>query len=214
MTVGPLDRDGTPVHRLYAGRVHDRVIAELLGVVKGMICDGVLSDGEAVALKQWLYSHPDAVAHFPGNVLAQRLQAVFADGILDEDERAELADLMRSIAGETEEQTGNLNRATRLPCDMPPPTIFFDGKEFCLTGLFAYGARKACEAEISARGGRCAKAPTRQTDYLIIGIEASAAWVQGDHGTKIEHAVRLKEKGHRIAIVAEEHWVEAVQLES
>lgn len=209
-----LDENGTPHPRLYARRTHDRVIAEMLGVVKGMICDGVLTDGEAVALKQWIHSHPDVVASFPGNVLAERVTAVFRDGILDEDERSELLEVMRSLSGESEDQTGDLNRATRLPCDTPPPTVFFDGREFCLTGVFAYGARAACEAEITARGGRVAKAPTKRTHYLVIGIQASAAWVQGDHGNKIEHAVRLKAKGHPIAIIPEEHWVEAIQFES
>lgn len=209
----PIDENGTPFPRLYAKRTHDRVVAELLGVVKGMICDGVLTDGEAVALKQWLYSHPDIAVTFPGNVLADRVLAVFRDGILDEDERRELADLMRSFTGESEDQSGEMNRATRLPCDTPPPTVLFDGREFCLTGVFAYGVRKACEAEITSRGGRCAKTPTKATHYLVIGIEASAAWVQGDHGAKIEHAVRLKSKGHPIAIIPEEHWVEAIMFE-
>jgi NAD-dependent DNA ligase len=209
-----IDENGTPAKRLYAGRVHDRLVAEMLGLVKGMICDGVLTDGEAVALHQWLRSHPDVTVGYPGNLIAERLQAAFADGILEEHERTELLDLMRSLAGETDDQSGLLNRATRLPCDNPPPTVFFDGREFCLTGIFAYGARKACEAEITARGGRCAKSPTQHTHYLVIGLEASAAWVQGDHGTKIEHAVKLKSNGHPISILAEEHWIEALQYES
>jgi NAD-dependent DNA ligase len=213
MTESPVDENGTPHPRLYARRTQDRVVAEMLGVVKGMICDGVLTDGEAVSLQQWLRSHSEVAATFPGNVLADRVTAVFRDGILDEEERRDLAELMRSLTGETEDQSGGLNRATRLPCDTPPPTVFFDGREFCLTGVFAYGTRKACEAEISGRGGRCVKVPTKQTHYLVIGLEASAAWVQGDHGTKIEHAVRLKSKGHPIAIIPEEHWVEAIQFE-
>jgi NAD-dependent DNA ligase len=210
----PVDADGTPSPRIYAHRVHDRLVAEMLGLVKGMICDGVLSDGEAVSLKQWLQSHPDVAAHFPGNVLAERVQAVFRDGILDEDERTELAEIMRSLTGETPDQGGMLNRATRLPCDAPPPTVIFDNREFCLTGCFAYGTRAGCEAEVSARGGRSVRVPTRKTHYLVIGIEASAAWVQGDHGTKIERAVQLKSKGHPISIIAEEHWVEAIQLDT
>jgi NAD-dependent DNA ligase len=210
----PVDEDGTPFHSLYAGRVHDRLVAEMLGLVKGMICDGVLSDGEAVALAQWIRSHPDVAVHYPGSQLAERIQTVFADGMIDEDERTELEEIMRGLCGEDVEQSGDLNRATRLPCDRPTPSIFFDNKEFCMTGVFAYGTRARCEAEVSARGGRCAKTPTKKTDYLIIGLEASNAWVQGDHGTKIEHAVRLKSKGHGIAIIAEEDWIQALQIDA
>ena len=210
----PVDEDGTPYHGIYAGRVHDRLIAEVLGLVKGMICDGVLNDGEAVALQQWLSSHPDVTVSFPGNVLAERVQAIFRDGILEEQERAGLADIMCSLAGETADQSGLLNRATRLPCDDPPPTVLFDNKEFCLTGCFAFGSRRACEAEVAARGGRCSGMPTQRTDYLVIGIAASAAWVQGDHGTKIERALRRKTKGAPIAIIAEERWVEAIRIDA
>lgn len=209
-----IDDNGTPIHPIYAGRVHDRVVAEMLGVVKGMICDGVLGDGEAVALHQWLQSHPDVAASFPGNVLAERIQSVFRDGILDDAERSDLECIMRSLSGETVDQSGELNRATRLPCNDPVPGIFFDAKEFCLTGCFAYGSRAECEAEISARGGISARNPTRRTHYLVIGVEASAAWVQGDHGRKIEQAVRLQQKGHPIAIIAEEHWIEAMQIDA
>jgi hypothetical protein len=66
-----VDDDGTPIRPLYARRVHDRLIAEMLGLVKGVICDGNVTEGEAVALTQWLRSHPDAAATFPGNIIAR-----------------------------------------------------------------------------------------------------------------------------------------------
>lgn len=209
-----VDEDGTPTHRLFAGRVHDRLIAELLGLAKGVICDGEVTDGEAVALKQWLRSHPDAASTFPGSVIAGRLEAIFADGILEAHERDDLADLLRSLTGETEDQRGELDRVTRLPIDVPAPSIFFDGKTFCFTGKFVYGSRARCQAEIAHRGGRCADAVTETTDYLVLGTVASPAWVQGVYGTKIERAVELKAHGRAIAILAEEHWVEALQLDA
>src|SRR5712664_2402495 len=125
------DRDGTPPRRFFGARALDRDITEMLGVVKGVICDGVLTDGEAVAFTQWLRSHPDVASTFPGSLLAERVQAMFADGVIDEDERAELAEIMRALTGETEDQTGDLDRSTRLPIDHPLPTVIFDGREFC-----------------------------------------------------------------------------------
>jgi hypothetical protein len=209
-----VDEHGTPFRGLYAGRVHDRLMAEMLGIAKGMICDGLLTDGEAVAFAQWLGSHPDATESYPGLLLAERVQAMFRDGIVDEEERADLAELLRSFTGETEDQRGEMHRATRLPVDEPAPTVFFDGRTFCFTGVFAWGGRQKCEAEVSARGGRCVQAPTEKTDYVVIGINASPAWVQGDHGTKIEHALALKGQGKPVRIVTEEHWVAALQADA
>ena len=55
----PLDAHGQPPRRPYRERVNDRLVAELLGVVNGAICDGAVSDTEARALAQWIDSHPD-----------------------------------------------------------------------------------------------------------------------------------------------------------
>jgi hypothetical protein len=210
----PVDEHGTPIRGIYAPRVHGRLMAEMLGLVKGMICDGVLTDGESVALHQWLVSHPDAAVHFPGNVLSERVQAMLRDGIIDEDERSDLADLMRAFAGESEDQSGDMNRATRLPMDIPPPDIFFDNREFVFTGVFAFGKRGTLENEVRSRGGRCHDSVRKGTSYLVVGINASAAWIHGDRGRKIEEAVALREAGRPIAIVAEEHWVEAIAFNS
>ncbi len=57
----------------------------------------------------------------------------------------------------------------------------------------------------------CDSRITRETDYLVIGTLASEAWVHTTHGRKIEAAVEMKAEGHRIIIVAEEHWATAVR---
>lgn len=207
------DSDGAPPRRVYAPRTHDRVIAEMLGLVKGVVCDGVVTDGEAVALTQWLANHAEAAVTFPGNVIAQRLHAVFQDGILEEEERQHLLELLRDIVGETEDQSGLLDRAARIPLNQPFPTVFFDGKEFCFTGKFAFGPRTRCEDAVSQRGGRCTASVSKHTDYVVIGLVGSPAWVQSTHGTKIEHAVHLRELGHGVAIISEEHWLESVHAE-
>lgn len=204
------DSDGTPHPRLYAKRVHDRLIAEMLGLVKGVVCDGVITDGEAVALSQWLDNNPEAANSFPGSVIAERLRGFFADGILHEEEREHLLELLRSVVGEEDDQSSELNRSTTLPLDHPTPTIFFDNKSFTLTGRFASGVRAHVEAKIKARGGACGAAVTNHTDYLVIGLVGSPAWVQSTYGRKIEDAVSHRERGARIAIICEEDLLEAI----
>ena len=60
---------------------------------------------------------------------------------------------------------------------------------------------------ISAKGGRPVDSPpTRDSDYLLIGLFASRDWANTSFGRKIEKAVALRESGIPIAIISEEHW--------
>lgn len=208
------DADGVPPRGMFSAYVENRLVHEMLGLVKGVICDGVLNDGELTALKQWMSQHSDICVRYPGNVLAPRLVSAFEDGVIDEEEREELRQLLMDTVGESDDQTGNLTRSGRLPLNRPTPPIVFENREFCLTGIFAYGPRKKCEEEIHRRGGRCVKAPTSATHFVVIGLDASPAWNTTTHGTKIEHAVHLRDDlGRSLAIISEEHWIDAIEAE-
>lgn len=204
-----VDEDGTPHPHLYAARTRDRVIAEMIGLVKGAVCDGVLSDGEAVSLKQWFGSHPVAATEYPGKQIADRLSKVFEDGAIDEGERLDLLALLQGAVGETTDQTGELARSTRIPADASAAVIF-GGQVYCFTGRFAYGTRAQCEAVVASRGGRFEDDLTRRVTYLVIGLTASQAWVHSTHGRKIEQAMRLRDEGHPIKIILEEQFIDAM----
>jgi NAD-dependent DNA ligase len=208
------DDNGIPPRFAYAEKLIDRQVQEMLGLAKGIICDGVVNDAEVVALRQWFLANPDVTMKYPGNHLAARVMATFEDGIVDEDERAELTHLLTSLVGEPEIGVGNMNNTTRLAFNNPLPFVLFDGREFVFTGTCAYGTRKKCEAEVAARGGRCSKTVTSRCDFLVVGLIASPSWTFSTHGRKIEEAVESRSQGHRLAIVPEEHWIEALQLDA
>lgn len=42
-----LDEDGQPHKPIYQDRVSRRLVSELLGVCKGMVCDGVITEAKA-----------------------------------------------------------------------------------------------------------------------------------------------------------------------
>jgi NAD-dependent DNA ligase len=202
-----LDANGQPPRRLYRARVNDRLVAELLGVVRGAICDGIVTATEARALAQWVDSHPEVVQGFPGDLIAERLARIFADGHVNDDEREDLLTLLRDLVGEPAQHTGHLNHATRLPLDDPPPSLVFAGHEYCLTGKFAYGTRKGCEQAVIERGGTVHSDVRARTNVLVIGTFGSDAWVQSSWGRKILAAMDARNAGRAIRIVAEEHWV-------
>jgi hypothetical protein len=98
------------------------------------------------------------------------------------------------------------------PFDHPPPPIAFEGRHFLFTGKFAFGSRNACEAAVIERGANAKRLrrPTRETDFVIVGHEGSAAWKREAYGTKIEEAVLLRRLHGRPAIVSETVWRSAL----
>lgn len=198
-------------HPFHERRTRDRAVQELLGLCKGIIADGVVNDGEAVALRQWLEQNPAAAASWPGNVIYDRLLRVFEDGVIEEDERTELEELLLATVGESRAAADATAHATRLPLSDPPPQCIFRGKLYAFTGTFCYGTRTQCEAAVVERGGRCGSGVTLHTDFLVIGTLPTGAWQFTTHGRKIERAIEYRRDGQPIAIVSEEHWVKALR---
>ncbi len=198
-----------PLHRLYnRARLDDRLVNELIGLARGITADGVISIEEARYLEKWVAAHTAVISNPLVAALYQRVREMLADRVLDEEERRELFETLKSFsAGDFE--TGEWLKATQLPLDRPPPPILFRGRCFCFTGTFAYGSRRDCEAAVLARGGSVGGLRT-STHYLVVGIYATESWAHSSYGRKIEQAVRWRSQGRPIAIVGERDWVRAL----
>jgi len=204
-----LDPNGQPRNLDFnRARRAERDVSEMLGLVKGVLADGVVTEAEAALLRDWAAQHPEAAGQWPVSVLKGRLDRIFADGRVDEREREDLAQLLDSIVGGRAGIVAGADAATELPVDRPPPTIAWPGSVFVFTGKFAFGPRAECERLVRELGGVCERGVTRRTDYLVIGTFGSRDWVQTSYGRKIEKAVRYRDKGVPIAIVAEDHWAD------
>jgi hypothetical protein len=196
-------------------RRFERDISELLGLAKGVLADGVVTEPESKHLGEWILAHPDSWNSWPVQPIAERLLRIFADGVVEDDERQDLCELLHSLVGGeagilVDEEGRGVDAATRLPLDDPPPTIAWPGCVFVFTGKFAFGTRECCEREVTIRGGICESNVTERTRYLVIGTFGSRDWVQTSFGRKIERAVQYRERGVPIAIMAEEHWAAAL----
>ena len=97
-----------------------------------------------------------------------------------------------------------------LPLTQPPPEVIFEGQSFVFGGEMAYGPIHACEREVRERGGLCERTVNRRTDYIVIGGFAAADWAQTDFGHLIDDVVQYKERGVPIAVITEDHWVNAL----
>lgn len=198
------DAEGQPVNPLLNERRRiDRGLSELLGMVRGILADGVVLEVEAEALARWILSNAEIANHWPADVLVKHLNRIFEDGRMDEDERQSLTDLLTNLSGRALEEFAS--SSTELPLTRPTPEVIFDQNAFVFTGKFLFGPRRACHRETEIRGGVCEDAITARTRYVVVGSLASRDWIQSGWGRKIERAMELSKFGE-IYIVAEETW--------
>jgi NAD-dependent DNA ligase len=202
-----LDNDGQPLTSSFnAHERAERDIAEMLGLVKGVLSDGKVTPDECRLLDAWLQAHPDAVMHWPGNVISDRVKRIFEDGKVTKVERTDLFELLTALVGGKAGIVATESASTSLPLDKPIPKIVFNKKRYVFTGKFAFGPREECQKQTVTAGAACDSAITRRTNFLVIGTFGSRDWIQTSYGRKIEKAVALKDKGIPIAIVSEDSW--------
>jgi NAD-dependent DNA ligase len=212
--VTPSDAHGQPMRLFHRANNSAKAIDQLVGICTGILADGEVNENEAVFFAEWVRKHAPAEPVWPFTDVLHRIERIFADGICDTEERGELKDVMEKLCGLTAEPVPMAdNLSTMLPLCMPQPhPLVFANQQFVVTGKFAYGARTAVFDAIYAQGGiPTDSAPTRTTNYVVIGVFASRDWVNTSHGRKIEKAVELRSKGTGINIISEEHWKQFVQ---
>ena len=202
------DPHGQPFNiRFNRARRAERDLSEFLGLAKGLLADGTVTVEEAELVHNWVARHPSAAEQWPLNHLVARLERIFRDGRVDEEERRELAEVLEAIVGGTAGVILGEDAATALPLDAPPPEFIWRDAVFVFTGKFAFGTRSQCQRCVAALGALCDSDVTRRTNYLVIGTFGSRDWVHTSFGRKIEKAVSLRDAGSPIAITTEDHWV-------
>lgn len=60
---------------------------------------------------------------------------------------------------------------------------------------------------VTVLGAECAKGVSRKVDYLVVGNVGNDQWLHSSYGTKIIAAVELRDAGHPIAIIGEDHFL-------
>ena len=200
--------DRAPAEGITASRRVDRASNELVGICRGLLADGHVSQMEAQFLKDWIERNAEFIGLYPFGQIYAQLSAILRDGFIDEDESADLQDtLVRFVGGEAfDAKAQTASRSTTLPVDDPEPHVEFTGAVFVVTGTFVHGERALVHAAIEQRGGLSSASPSKKTRYLVIGELGSRDWINSNAGRKIEKAIALRSEGHLVAIITEEHW--------
>jgi hypothetical protein len=182
----------------------------MLGLVRGVAADGIVSPDEAARLSEWTRAHPEVAERWPANVLARRLERIFEDGRIETEERARLLAMLTQLAENPLGLAGGFPLATDLPISRPEPEVTFEGKTFVFAGEMSYGPMHQCEREVVELGGTCERGVGRRTDYVVIGSLAASDWSQRDFGALVDEVVQYRSRGVPIAVITEEHWAAAL----
>lgn len=198
--------------RFARSRVTDRQVDELLGIIKGVLADGEVSQTEAEFVLSWLHTNRECCERWPASDLLVKLEGFLADGVLDDVEESELLAVFLSLTGNPDfvPIDGSSDMSAAIPYDNPLPRVIkFPGKSFCLTGKFAweFGPRSQIEETIRFSGGITQTNVTKDTDFLVIGGGSTRDWIHSTYGRKIEKAIELRGKGQALAIVPESEVV-------
>ena len=188
----------------------ERGLSEMIGLVRGVIADGVVSTDEAGRLASWTREHPEVATRWPANLLARRLEQIFRDGRLDSRERKHLSAMLGQLAENPEGLGTGFRAATDLPITRPEPEIVFEGTTFVFAGEMAFGPIRACEREVEELGGRCERVVSRRTDVVVIGALSALDWCQTGFGSVVDEVVQHRARGAEIAVVSEDHWIGAL----
>jgi NAD-dependent DNA ligase len=208
------DEHGQPRSRSIHGKANlKKAINVLGGMCRGILADGVVTEGEARAFRQQVWDMEMKAVEagnekaWPIPQLVEAVDKAFPNNRIDVKGLEDLKKLMGLLIGDG--AMGFVTHATALPLCDPAPDVYFMGRVFLITGKFSYGTRKDVEGAICSRGGKIApsKHPSSVTDYLLIGGEASRDWKLETYGRKIEEAVAARdEKKWKIHIISEKHW--------
>lgn len=209
--------EGRPgIHRIPNAK---KALEHLLGMCRGMVADRELNEREVLYLDSWLRENVDLTRGWPGDVLADQLSRVLADGATDADELASLTQTIDDVIGHADGATGGASTAL---CDrILPSQVVFPGRSFLFTGTVIGASRKKLKELVTTLGGVAApdsvlffadvRGDLPQLDYLIVGGVAARDWSHSSFGTKIQYAARARELGAPLRILNEETFWLAVR---
>ena len=193
-----------------ATRELTKSIQTLTGICTGIAADNHISDAEISFLSTWLTEYSQVAKTWPGSVIAERVRHILDDGVVTEEERADLLQTLKQVTGQDFVETGSTQpEVAGIPLDNID--IIFSNTVFCFTGRFMSGTRKYCEDMTKRLGCTPVKNISGNVNYLILGSFIEPSWVHESYGRKIEAAMQLRETEHTIAIVSEQKWIDATK---
>ncbi|MBF5055478.1 NAD-dependent DNA ligase [Alcanivorax sp. 521-1] len=199
-----LARDVAYYRRVGPERSRDQSTNELLGVLQGLGADGLINLEEAEFLVDWIAKRPQVQREWSVPDISQRLQAVLADGEVDETESNELVALFSSITGDDFENTALAGGLSAWSFLDTTERVDLEGRTVCFTGAFTLCKRPGLIDMATRAGARTKTAVSGKVDYLFVGSLISPDWMFTSYGRKIQKAMAMRESGEGIHLLDED----------
>lgn len=167
-------------------------LQELNGLVMGVLCDNVLTEGEIFFLNNWLERNSHLSGNYPFDTIYKAVSEVLEDGIITDEEKNFLLDILSDFTNPVESCSENIDN------------IDLTDKQIVLTGDFVNGTKSEIISRLEQLGAIVKSGVSSKTDYVIVGGYGSDNWACGNYGTKVKKALELQAKGKSIKIVKEE----------
>ena len=167
---------------------------ELIGILRGIMCDDWLNEKEIRGLKRWLDDQEQTTDKTMQRVIAE-VNAVLADGVVTEEESDRLFELFDTILNPLNEDD----------------TLTISANKFVLTGDFVSGTKSDIKQMIADNGGTVMGSVSKKVNYVVVGGLGSDAYSFGSYGTKVKKAMELQADGIPINIIEEHDLMEAFQ---
>jgi NAD-dependent DNA ligase len=212
MTDRYTDANGQPEPAFHLANNEIKAVNTLYGIIMGMAADRVVTDSEIYFLDLWLKENNAYTKTYPLKPLKKRVADILSDGIVTQEERDDLYQILLQMQGNNFFQTGAAGGFSNAEILEEPAYLHIKDALFCLTGQFISGPRDRCENALARFGGIPSKNVTRDLSYLIIGTLISRDWIASGHGRKIEKALYYKQKGRPITILSEESLLNFITI--
>lgn len=181
-----------------SGHIHNTRFAEetkqlheLSAIVKNIMSDNVLADDEICLLNDWTKHNEHLKGNYPFDIISKALNDVLEDGVITEDERVYLMDILSNYDNPVEQQNSDTSN------------IVIAGSKIVLTGEFTSGSRAEITNKLTEMGAKVIGSVSTKTNYVIVGGYGSSDWAHGNYGTKVKKALELQAQGVDIKIVKE-----------
>ncbi len=209
----------SPESEFYDDITHEVQI--LQGMLHGILADDQVLTKEATELLKWIDDHGHLKGTYPYDELESILMTVLADGVIDDQEKADLKQFFEdfiqySFAKRTRDEVKRVKAGLTTQRTLPSicatcPEINFSFRAFAVTGTSMKAKRKDIAGHVTRLGGTFSANLTQKTDFLVVGAGGNPCWAFSCYGRKVEKAAEYRKDGHPIIIVHESDFWDALE---
>jgi hypothetical protein len=199
--------------RLRSTEYYDLATADLQrlhAIIGGVSSDGVITEDELRNLLDWLQLHDHLRTLWPFDEVDSLIVSIMADNIIDPEEHHKLLTFFGQFVDIGDHNVIPTDAITVQGICAVCPEIVFSGSLFCFTGESERYTREELHDKVLGLGGRVTNGISKKLNYLIIGAKGNPCWAYACYGRKVEAAVNLRRQGHRLLLVNEYDFNDAI----